>query len=109
MGHKHCHEEREESPILGLAKIPIIHPTNSDTLTCSGLGKQQRKGPTEKKLKRTVEATIGPLIKSDNFSKSPISPHLKLKELARRKCTFSPSNFDSNIQGSSMEKKQRCF
>lgn len=36
------------------------------------------------------DGLTSPLIKSDDFPKSPLSPHLKLKELARRKSTLSP-------------------
>lgn len=42
-------------------------------------------GPNEKKSKKSSAEDLGPLIKCDAFPISPISPHLKLKELVRRK------------------------
>lgn len=56
----------------------------------SGLIAQTDTGPNGKRMRRDVEGVAGPLFKYGNFPKSPISPHLKLKELAHRKRSLSP-------------------
>lgn len=89
-------KKEREAQVLGPQKT---HLTNFNTLEKSGLGKRHWKGPMVKKLKRTTEDSPGPPIKSDNFPKSSIFPHLKLKELARRKGFCSPSNSSSKTEG----------
>lgn len=55
------------------------------------------------KISRVSDAKIGPFIISEAFPKSPISPHLKLKEMAMRKGTMSLVNINITNHGNSIE------
>lgn len=92
MGHKRTFESLEMSPIqselyiIKEAKTPIESPNRPSNVPTI----HNELGLKEKKSKRSLVG-VGPLIKSRAFPKSPISSHLKLKELARKKGPFHQS------------------
>lgn len=109
VGHKRRHDDRGESSFdscvntqLGPGDTKFSETIHVEYRDGSGMLTQTGMGPKEKKWRTGEEGKGGPLIKSGNFPKSPLSPHLKLKELAHRKGSLSPCSGNGHNQNSKL-------
>lgn len=97
MGLKRPFARLERSPpIIGLMRLDehvAYYPSG-----CASKGIIFAKvGPKEKKSKRILAEDLGPMIICEAFSKSPLSLHLKLKEMARRKGSPVSTNLSTVV------------
>lgn len=84
VGQKRALEAVEKSPVLNASQIQKAHILSQSGEEESGPRQLRSESPLGKKIKTSL-VDAGPLIKCDNFPNSSISPHLKLKTVARMK------------------------
>lgn len=70
--------------------IDITNLSSQTDIDNSRPDSAQGKSPCTKKIRRSSDIISSPLIRSEAFPNSPNSPHLKLKERARRQGSNSP-------------------